>query len=186
MDPHLMRAFSQALRVEILERIAARPASPRQMAEMTGEPLSKIAYHTAVLRHTGCIHPMEPENSDPAETVYEIATLLPTASRLPLSDSTRGQAFASVLRRIVEKGFIALRAGTLDKRRDDRARCESVLVDQRGWREIQAIVDDAVEGVAVAKATAMKRLTTSGEPGIQATVALAAFESPQGKEPAPS
>lgn len=184
MDPQLMRAFSQALRVEVLERIAANPASPKQIAEATGEPFSKITYHVSVLRQTGCIRPAEPTNSDPGDCVYEIATLMPSPPRLPLSDSTRGHAFASVLRRIVERGLAALEMGTLGKRRDNRARCESMVVDPRGWQEAQTILDEAAERLAAARVAASKRLAKSGEPGIQATIAFAAFESPWDSKPA--
>ncbi len=75
MDPNLRRVFSQAVRAEILERIAKRPSSPRQIAELTGEPICKITYHASVLYETGCIRPRDPEPADPGERVYEIAPL---------------------------------------------------------------------------------------------------------------
>jgi DNA-binding transcriptional ArsR family regulator len=185
VDPQLKRALSQALRVEILERIAKCPASPRQLAEATDEPLGRVAYHTSVLRQTGCVHAAEPERSDfGADCVYELATLLPSPPRLALSDSTRGHALASVLRRILEQGSAALKAGTLGRRLDNRASCESFLVDQQGWEEAQAILGEAAKRLAAAKSAAAERLAQSDEPGIPATIAFAAFESaPEGKPP---
>lgn len=178
MDPQLKRALSQAMRVEILERIAATPTSPRQIAEASGEPLGKVTYHTSVLCLTGCVRPAEPTASDPGECVYEVATLMPIPPRLPLSDATRSHLHAAVLRRIVERGSIALEAGTLGNRDDDCLSCESVLFDLQGWLEAKAIVDEAVQRLAAAKSATAKRLARSGEPGIPATIALAAFESP--------
>jgi len=184
VDPQLKRALSQAVRVEILERIAARPASARQIATLSGEPLGKVAYHTSVLCLTGCIRPAEPAGSDPVDHVYEIATLMPTPPRLTLSESTRSHLHAAVLRRIVESGSIALEAGTLGNREDDCLSCESVVFDPQGWREAKAIVDEAMERLAAARSATAKRLARSGEPGIPATIAMAAFETPPDNRPA--
>jgi hypothetical protein len=178
LDPRLRRALSQALRVEILERIAARPASARQIAEACGEPLSKITYHTSVLADTGCIRPAEPTTSDPGERVYEIAKLMPEPERLPLSDSTRGQVLASVLRRILDRASAALDAGTLGGRDDGIVSCESIVLDQRGWRETKTILDETARQLAAVKSAAADRLAESRKSGFLATVAIAAFESP--------
>ena len=163
--------------MEILERIATSPASPGQISKATGEPLGRIVYHTLVLHRTGCIRPVDPASPESSDCVYELATLLPSPPRLPLSDSTRGHALASVLRRIVEQGFEALRAGVLGRNPDHEASCELLLLDQQGWRETQAILKEAAERIAQAKVAAADRLARSGEPGTPTTVALAVFES---------
>jgi hypothetical protein len=178
VDPQLKRALSQALRVEILERIATNPASPRQIAGITGEPVGRVTYHTSVLRQTSCIRAVDPDDdSDPSECVYEIATLLPPSPRLPLSDSTRGHVLASVLRRIVEQGLTALRAGTLGRRPDSKTSCEAISVDRQGWQETQAILEETANRIAAVKAAASERLAKNDEPAIRMTVALAAFEA---------
>lgn len=182
VDSQLKRALSQALRVEILERIATSPASPRQVAEATGEPLARIVYHVSVLHRTGCVRPVDPASAETSDCIYELATLLPSPPRLPLSDSTRGHALASVLRRIVEQGVAALKAGVLGRNPGHEASCESMLLDQQGWEETQAILEEAAQRISSAKAEATRRLAQSGQPGISATVALAAFEeAPEGE-----
>jgi hypothetical protein len=178
VDLQLKRALSQAVRVEILERIAARPASPRQIAELSNEPLGKVTYHISVLCLTGCIRLAGPTYTDPGECVYEVATLMPVPPRLELSDSTRSHLHAGVLQRIVESGSSALEAGTLGNREDDCLSCESIAFDQQGWQEAKAIVDEAVERLAAAKSATAKRLAASGESGVQTTIALAVFETP--------
>jgi hypothetical protein len=184
VDSQLKRALSQALRVEILERIATSPASPRQISALTGEPIGRIVYHASVLHRTGCVRPTDPDSPASSDCVYELATLLPSPPpRLPLSASTRGHALASVLRRIVERGSAALRAGTLGGGRDHEASCESMLLDQQGWEETQRILEETARRIAGAKAKATRRLAQSGQPGISATVALAAFEAAPEGEP---
>lgn len=182
MDPNLRRVFSQAVRAEILERIGKRPSSARELAEATGEPLSKMTYHTSVLRESGCIRAVNPTCEDVGDRVYEIASLAPEPSRLPLSDSTQSHAISSILRRIVEKGRAALEAGTL-VRDDTRLSCESLLLDEQGLREAKAILDEAAARLAATRSATAKRLTENGAKGIQATIALAAFESPCDENP---
>jgi hypothetical protein len=177
MDSQLKRAFSQALRVEVLERIATTPASPRQIAETTGEPLGRVAYHTSILRRTGCIHPIDPDSPESIDCVYRVAALLPPSPRIPLSDSTRGQVLASVLRRIVIQGYAALKAGAFGTNPDHAASCESMRLDDRGVQETRAILEEAAERIAAAKAAAARRLAQSGDAGTPTTVAMAAFEA---------
>lgn len=176
MDPNLRRVLSQAVRAEILERIATLPSSARQIAELTGEPVSRIVYHTSVLHETGCIRPIGQDHADPGERIYELTELVSPPPRLPLSDSTRGKAVASILRRIVDKGGAALEAGTLD-RDDNRLSCQSLLLDEQGLRETTAILDEAAERIAAARSATAMRLARTGKKGIQATIALAAFQS---------
>lgn len=163
--------------MEVLERIASGAASPRQIAEATGEPLGRIAYHVAVLHRTGCIRPVDPASAETSDCVYEVSTLLPSSPRIPLSDSTRGHALGSVLRRIVDHGLGALRAGALGSSGDHLASCESILLDERGWREMLAILEETRERIAEAKTAAAARLARSEEPGCPTTVAMAAFET---------
>jgi hypothetical protein len=176
VDPNLRRVLSQAVRAEILERIATLPSSARQIAELTGEPISRIVYHTSVLHETGCIRPLDPDHTDPAERVYELTELVSPPPRLPLSDSTRGKAIASILRRIVDRGGAALEAGTLS-RADNRLSCQSLLLDEQGMRETTAILDEAAERIAAARSATAMRLARTGKKGIRATIAFAAFES---------
>jgi len=164
--------------VEILERIATRPSSARQIAEMTGEPLCQIAYHTSVLYEAGCIVPLDPAQPDPGERIYEIASLDSAPPRLSLSEHNRSRALSSILRKIVDNGRAALAAGVLDSE-NSRLSCHSILLDEQGLREARAILDEAAERIEAARAATAKRLVRDRGKGVRATIAFAAFESPQ-------
>jgi hypothetical protein len=183
VDPNLRRVLSQAVRVEILERIATHPSSARQIAELTGEPVCRIVYHTSVLRETGCIRPLGPEHTDPGERVYEVTSLTSRPPRLPLSDSTRDQAIASVLGQILDRGRVAFEAGTLS-RDDSRLSCLSMLLDEQGMRETTEILDEAAKRIAATRSATAKCLAGNGRKSIRATIALAAFECPHEGRPA--
>lgn len=177
MDSNLRRVLSQAVRAEILERMATLPSSARQIAEMTGEPVSRITYHTLVLHQAGCIRPLDSDHAEPGERIYELTELVAPPPRLPLSDSTRGKAIASILRRIVDKGGEALEAGTFN-RADNRLSCHSFLLDEQGLEDTAAILDEAAERIAAARNETAMRLARNGTKGMWATIAFAAFESP--------
>lgn len=171
------------MRAEILERIGKRPSSPRQLAAATGEPLSKMTYHVTVLHQAGCIRPVRPDAAgDPGDRVYEVASLAAEQPRLPLSDAIRDQAISSILLRIVQQGRAALDAGTLGSDAT-RLSCVSVLLDEQGQREAQAILDEAAAKLAATRSATAKRLSESREKGVRTTIALAAFESPPQEKP---
>lgn len=183
MDPHLRKVFAQAVRAEILERIGKRPCSARELAELSGEPLSKMTYHVTVLYEAGCIRPVGPDvEDDPGDRVYEIASLASEPTRLPLSDAIRDRAISSILLRLVEHGRAALEAGTLGSD-TARLRCDAVMLDEQGRREAQAIIDEAAERLAATRAATAKRLSDGGGKGVRTTIALAAFESPAEQKP---
>jgi hypothetical protein len=178
VDPHLRRLFAQAVRAEILERIGKQPCSARELADATGEPLSKMTYHVTVLHEAGCIRPIAPRtDEDPGERVYEIASLATEPPRLPLSAAVRDQAISAILRHIVEQGRAALEAGTLGTDAT-RLSCVSIRLDEQGQREAQAILDDAASRLAATRAATAKRLSEAGDKGVRTTIALAAFEAP--------
>jgi DNA-binding transcriptional ArsR family regulator len=183
VDPHLRRVFAQAVRAEILERIGKRPSSARQLAEATGEPLSKMTYHLKVLHEAGCLRPVDADaDVDPGDRVYEVASLTSEPPRLPLSEAIRDQAISSILRRIVEQGRAALEAGTLGGD-STRLSCVSILLDEQGRQEAQAILDEAAARLAAARAATAKRLSEGRAEAVRTTIALAAFESPPRQKP---
>jgi hypothetical protein len=183
LDPHLRKVFAQAVRAEILERIGKLPSSARELAEATGEPLSKMTYHVTVLHRSGCIRPLDPDTAeDIADRVYEVASLDAEPARLPLSDAIRDQAISAVLGNIVEQGRAALAAGTLGTEAT-RLSCVSVDLDEQGRREAQLILDEAAARIAATRAATARRLSGGGVKGVRTTIALAAFESPAEEKP---
>lgn len=183
MDPNLRKVFAQAVRAEILERIGKRPSSARDLAAATGEPLSKMTYHVAVLHEAGCIRPLDPgSEAGPSEVVYEVASLFSAPTRLELSDAVRDHALSSVLRRIVERGRAALEAGTLGEEATHLS-CDSLVLDERGRREARAILDEAAARLAAVHSATARRLGEGRVEGVPTTIALAAFEAPPEEKP---
>ena len=55
IDKGLVKALTHDLRVEILEILGERIASPKELAIEVGEGLSQVSYHVKVLRTYECI-----------------------------------------------------------------------------------------------------------------------------------
>jgi len=55
IDQRLVRALSHPLRVQILEILSERVASPNDLSEELGVELTHVAYHTRTLDRCGCL-----------------------------------------------------------------------------------------------------------------------------------
>ena len=55
MDQELIRALSHPLRVEILEKLQGRIASPIELAKELNASLGVVAYHAKTLIQCGCL-----------------------------------------------------------------------------------------------------------------------------------
>jgi DNA-binding transcriptional ArsR family regulator len=55
IDQRLARALSHPLRVQILEILSERIASPNDLSEELGVELTHVAYHTRTLDRCGCL-----------------------------------------------------------------------------------------------------------------------------------
>ena len=55
IDQRLVRALAHPLRVQILELLTERVASPNRLSEQLGIGLTHVAYHTRALDRWGCL-----------------------------------------------------------------------------------------------------------------------------------
>lgn len=183
IDQRLVRALAHPLRVQILDILTERVASPNLLSEELDVGLTHVAYHTRALDRYGCLELVDTAQVRGAtEHFYKAAPGSfigdPHWRRVPRS--VRGGVSAAWLRSFVEKAVRALEAGTIDAR-DDTVLCwNPLLLDQRGWDEVTAIMDDAAERVLAAQDRSRTRLARArkrGEELISAVFALAHFET---------
>jgi DNA-binding transcriptional ArsR family regulator len=57
-NQQLLKAVSNPFRIKILEAMADREQSPKQVAERLRHPLVNVVYHISVLRECGVIEPV--------------------------------------------------------------------------------------------------------------------------------
>jgi hypothetical protein len=68
------KVFCHSLRVRILGSLGFRPASATQLSSSLSLPLGKIAYHLAILCDTDYIVPVEGQDPDARDPLYEPTT----------------------------------------------------------------------------------------------------------------
>jgi DNA-binding transcriptional ArsR family regulator len=178
IDQRLVKAIAHPLRVQILEALQGRTASPTQLARQFREGLGIVSYHANALLEIDCIElvSMQPKGG----TIEHFYTARPRSfighqdwRRAPLS--VRGGVTNESLRTFVAKVGAAIDADTIDRREDTTLNWMPMAVDERGWRETAEILDRALRELMEVGAASRERLGAAD--GIPVVTGLAAFEA---------
>lgn len=177
----LARTLLNPTRIRILGAVADAPASSSQLAATLGENANIVAYHVEVLRATGCLQPTGAAQAGREdECTYELVPSATPTRHLPqpgLVPPVFCHPSAAALRAVVNSG-VATETG-IGEHQGDQLSCVSIVLDRRGMREVSAAIGGVLDRVSVAHEESTQRLAGSGEEGINATIAVARFESPQ-------
>jgi DNA-binding transcriptional ArsR family regulator len=179
-DPRLVKAIAHPLRLRILSVLNDRVASPSEIAEELGSPLSNTSYHVRQLASLGFLQLVDRTARRGAIEHYYTATVRPT-----ITDDAWARVPKILKRAMVSGGLqqgvahiaAAAEAGGFD-RDDAHYSRTSGRLDAEGWRaaasELSALLDrlDAIFGESAS------RLLVTDAPGEDATVVLMQFAGP--------
>jgi DNA-binding transcriptional ArsR family regulator len=187
IDQRLVRALAHPLRIQILEVLTERVASPNLIAEELDTGLSHVAYHTRALDRCGCLELVETaQRRGATEHYYKAKPHAFIGDRVwrKVPRSVRSGVTAASLQTFMDKAVTALEAGTIDNREDSTFNWMPVHLDEEGWREVTDILAKATERVLAAQEAADRRAAEAAENRrkISAVVAVANFET----DPPPS
>lgn len=182
IDQRLVRALAHPLRVQILEILTERVASPNLISEQLNQGLTHVAYHIRALDKWGCLELVHTaQRRGATEHFYKADPDAFIGSRgwRTVPRALRGGISGASLQTFIDKAVGALEAGTLDNRDDTTFTWMPVRIDQRGWDEITAIMQTATDRVLAAQTRSRQRLTKqkSNPEAISAVVAFANFET---------
>lgn len=181
IDQRLVRALAHPLRIQILEILTEQVASPNLLATELGSDLSDVAYHTRALDRCGCLDLVETAQRRGATEHFYKATpgaFVGAPSWRKVPKSVRGGVSAATLRTFLDKAVAALEAGTLEGRDDTVFRWMPLLLDQEGWKEVVAILEEATNLILSAHLRSQDRFAEGGSRNaISTVVAMAAFET---------
>jgi hypothetical protein len=181
IDQRLVRSVAHPLRIKILEALTDHVASPNTLAARLKTDLSGVAYHTRELDRLGAL-----ELVDTGQVRGAIEHFYKARPRSFVGDprwrkvpaSLLGGVSAATLQTFLDKAVSALEAGTLDGRDDTVFRWLPLSLDEQGWREIVAIMEEATKLMLAAHVRSQDRLNeTQGKGAVSAVVGQAAFET---------
>jgi DNA-binding transcriptional ArsR family regulator len=180
IDQRLVRSVAHPLRIKILEALTDHVASPNAIAEKLEADLSGVAYHTRELDRLGALELVETGRVRGAIEHFYKATPrafvgYPGWRKVP--PSLLSGVSAATLQTFLDKAIAALEAGTLDGRSDTVFRWMPISLDDEGWKEIVAIMEEATKLVLAAHLRSQDRLSENGGTAVSAVVGQAAFET---------
>lgn len=180
LDPHLVRALAHPLRVQILEVLNERAASPNELMEILGYPLGNVAYHTRVLEKCSCIELVGTEQRRGAVEHFFRAkprSYIGHQDWRKVPRSVRNEVSGASLEAFLDRVFDALEAGSIDDREDTTLNWTTMAVDETGWSQAAEVLGEAMARLEVVHEQSQERLKLSGEDGTPMITGLAAFEA---------
>lgn len=180
LDPHLVRALAHPLRVQILEVLNERQASPNELMEILSYPLGNVAYHARVLEKCGCIEMVATERRRGA--VEHFFRAKPRSyighqdwRRVPRS--VRNEVSGASLEAFIDRAIDALEAGTIDDREETTLSWTTMAVDKLGWTQAAEVLEEAMARLQAVHEQSRKRLEITGEDPMPIVTGVAAFEA---------
>jgi DNA-binding transcriptional ArsR family regulator len=178
-DPRLVRALAHPLRLQILSIVEQRTASPKELAQEIGAPLTHVSYHVRQLAELGVIklvrttprrgavehhYRMEARPSITNEAWREA----PEIAKQALVGAVLGQVSAQVNAAAAEAGF-SRDGGHLSRL--------PLELDDQGWQEVSQLIDALAEDLERVEKEAKKRMEKADDAGTSAMVVLMLFEA---------
>lgn len=176
--------MDHVLRQHILLAAIQGEVSPKELAELLGEPLGHVSYHVKVLRDD-CDGMLEGTRTEPRRGAVEhyyrasAKTLMPAKAWRRLKGSLRSVVGAGQASDLFNDLAGALKAGKLRGVHDHIVRTPLVL-DPEGQRNVKAIAERATREVEKEQGAAVRRMAKgNGDAGeaIGCAFALLAFEA---------
>jgi DNA-binding transcriptional ArsR family regulator len=181
LDQRLVRALGHPVRVQSLNILNERVASPNEISKELDQTVGHVSYHIKVLKECECIELVDTAPRRGAMEHYYRATdraFLDADEWASLPKSIRPGMSASGLKTVINDISSALLAGTFDKRIDRHLSWTPMLVDEQGWEELKTELEETLEKVFEIQSESAERLTAEDAPGIPVSVAMLGFEAP--------
>ena len=180
LDPELVRALAHPLRVEILEVLNEREASPNELMEVLDYPLGNIAYHSRVLEKCGCIELVRTARRRGAVEHYFRAkprSYIGHQDWRKVPRSVRSEVSGASLEAFVDQAVAALEAGTIDDREDTTLSWVTIAVDEEGWTAAGKVLAEAMERLQAVHDQSRERVQTGGGEAKPMVTGVAGFEA---------
>lgn len=181
LDRRIAKALSHPLRTEIIAILSDRCASPSEMSETLGEPLSNVSYHTNELLKLECLEVVDQEQVRGAmKTRYRATTkmLLDNADWEQLGKTVRTGISINALNEVTRRASDAMEAGSFDERTDRTLITMKLDVDEQAWHDANEALRVAYERIGEVEVEAALR-KAEGARTFRMTASLLGYPSPK-------
>jgi DNA-binding transcriptional ArsR family regulator len=176
-DPRLAKALAHPLRLEILRRLGDRTASPSELAEEMGAPLTNVSYHVRKLRALGLIKLVR---KTPKRGVIE--HYYSAQPRKAIGDHAWGQTppivksalVGPTIEDISRKLAEAANAGGFD-RSDMHLSASYMKLDLEAWQAVAKALLEAIDKIDRIEEGAKERLKKTPDAEILYTASIMAL-----------
>jgi DNA-binding transcriptional ArsR family regulator len=176
----LAKALAHPLRVKILSSLHKGISSPNQLAQELGEPLGNVSYHVKTLLEYDCVELVKTEPRRGAVEHFYRATdraFLSDSDWAKIPASARQGISGSILESIGQSATDAMAEGTIAARKDSHLSDTPLLLDEKGWKDLNKVLASAVKQAGEIQKEAAGRLEDKSE-GISTKLAIMHFEVP--------
>ena len=184
-QPDFVAAINHPLRVQLLKILRDREASPSEIAKELGEELGVVNYHARKLEKLGMVEIVRERPVRGSTEHFYKATTRPwwtTEQWARVDPKVKSATTVYILDWLFQEAGAALSAGTFDSRNERHLSRTPILLDERGWKAVSALLDNTLDALLEEQARATQRMVKSGEEPIPAMVALLSFETPVSTE----
>jgi DNA-binding transcriptional ArsR family regulator len=177
----LAKALAHPLRVRILTSLHKGVSSPNQLSQELGEPLGNVSYHVKTLLEYDCVELVKTEPRRGAVEHFYRATeraFFSNSDWEKIPASARKGISGSLLEMIGHDASAALIAGTIDARTDSHLSRTPLVVDDKGWAELNSLLSETLDRAIEIQAESATRLSDEKTDPIAIKLAILNFESP--------
>jgi DNA-binding transcriptional ArsR family regulator len=181
----LAKALAHPLRVRILTSLHRGISSPNQLAQELGEPLGNVSYHVKTLLEYDCVELVKTEPRRGAVEHFYRATersFFSDADWAKIPASARKGISGVILQSIGEDATKAMIAGTIDARTDTHITRTPLILDEKAWKELNALLAETQSRAVEIQEEAAGRLAEEKAEPIPTMLGILHFEIAPAKE----
>ena len=180
----LAKALAHPLRVRILSSLHKGISSPNQLSQELGEPLGNVSYHVKTLLEYDCVELVKTEPRRGAVEHFYRATeraFFSDADWAKIPASARKGINGVIIEAIGQEATAAMVAGTIDDRTESHVSHTPLLIDEKGWTELNTLLNDTLSRAIEIQDEAAARLADGEADPIATTLSILHFEKPSVK-----
>jgi DNA-binding transcriptional ArsR family regulator len=177
----LAKALAHPLRMRILTSLHDGISSPNQLSQELGEPLGNVSYHVKTLLEFDCIELVKTEPRRGAVEHFYRATeraFLSDEDWAKIPASARKGITGVIVQTIGEDVNRAMLEGTIETRTDSHITRSPLVLDEQGWKDLNAVLTDLLEQANTIQTESAARLNETKGDSINTKLAILHFETP--------